>query len=513
MHAANPPIIPTPRTATAGRGHFRLHRPLSITFDQTGDLAADAWTLLRPILARAATSLTGGIDAGELRFEPWELEDTTSPGGYELEVGEDRIVLRAADRHGFLHGIQSLRQLLPPACEKPDGRAGAGDAIRAVHIVDAPRFAWRGLHVDVARHYFDPRDLERLIDAMALHKFNRLHWHLTDDQGWRLEIDGWPRLTEVGAKRAESPRRGARDQGDGTPYEGHYTQDEARRLVAYAHARGIDVIPEIEMPGHAQAALAAYPELGHGPPPEVWTRWGISERIYNVEDETLAFLEEVLAQVARIFPSPYVHLGGDEVPTTEWEQSKQAQMRMAAEGLESPKALQGWFLRRMAAVLDRLGKRAVAWDEVLECGAPTDAIVMTWRDAAFAWQAAARGHDVVVCPMSHCYFDHYQGPPESEPEAIGGLTELRKVLAFEPLQGTWSEAEEARVLGVQGNLWSEYIHDPAHLEYMAWPRASALAEIAWSPRGPRDPAEFEERWAHVAKRLRAMDVFFRSLHA
>jgi len=494
-HPSSPRLIlPTPVRVVPAEGRLELGGPGGVEVAAPEHDAAPALRLLEP--------LRGIVP---MRFQQADAQTLPGPDAYALEVAGGGATLRARSLAGFLNAAQSLRQLVPmePALRPAD--------VPAVRVEDAPRFSWRGLHVDVARHWFPIADLERLVDTMALLKLNRLHWHLTDDQGWRLEIDAWPRLVEVGGRRAESPRRGARTEGDGRPYDGHYTQADARHLVAYAAARGITVVPEIEMPGHAQAAIAAYPRLGHGAPPEVWTRWGISTRIFNVRDETLTALDAVLEEVAALFPGPYVHLGGDEVPTEEWAACPAAQARLAFEQLEDPRALQGWFLRRMAHTLRKLGKRAVGWDEILECGPPADAVVMAWRDAVHARTAARSGHDVVLCPMTHCYFDHYQGPPETEPEAIGGSTDWRDVLSFDPLAGGWSESERERLLGVQGNLWSEYIPDAAHLEYMAWPRGAALAEVAWSAPRQHDPVDFAGRWAHVAQHLDARGVAHRGI--
>ena len=505
------PLVPWPRHVERKPGRFRLKRNLAVPTPGTLGHADGAWELLRPRLARSGMAMRAGDDRAEIRFERLGGRQDGAMEAYELEVTPDALVLRAEAPAGFLHAAQTLRQLLPARCESPGAPLPQNAVVPCLFVKDEPRYRWRGMHVDVARHFFAIEDIERLIDTMALHKFNTLHWHLTDDQGWRLEIEGWPRLTDVGGRRAESPRRGARDRGDGKPYAGWYTQRGARRLVEYAAARGIRIVPEIDLPGHMQAAIAAYPKLGHGRPPKVWTRWGISERVLNVETETIGFLRDVLAQVADIFPAPYVHLGGDECPTTEWESSVRAQKVMAAQGYTSVRQLQGWFITQVAPVLADAGKQAILWDEALEFEAPEDTVVMVWRDAAHARAAAERGHDVIMCPESHCYFDHYQGPQATEPEAIHGFTDLRKVLAFEPGEGVWGDEHAERLLGIQGNLWSEYIHDAAHLEYMAWPRGSALAEVAWREGGAIDADDFETRFELHARRLKAMDVFFRKL--
>lgn len=422
--------------------------------------------------------------------------------GYALTIDANGVEIRAASDAGEQHAEQTLRQLVPV-----EGKA----EVPAMRITDAPLYAWRGLHLDVARHMFSVAEIKRLLDTMAFFKLNRFHWHLTDDQGWRIEIPAFPRLAEIGAQRAESPKYGAREEGDGTPYGGFYTRSDIREVVEHAEGLGITVVPEIDLPGHMQAAIAAYPELGHGAPPEVWTRWGVSERILNVKPATIELMQRVLGEVASMFPGEWIHLGGDEVPTTEWESSPEAQALISRHDLAGERQLQGWFLERMAEAVRGAGRRPVCWDEVLECDGPADAVVMAWREAAHARTAAARGHDVVLCPQPYCYFDHYQGPPESEPEAIGGFTDLRQVLSFDPLAGDWTEHEMARLLGVQGNLWSEYIHDAEHLEYMAWPRGAALAEVAWSMPGERSVEDFESRWRKISPHLDAMGVNHRRL--
>ena len=509
------PLIPWPRHVERRLGRFRLKRPISAPSTAAPRLSEPAWEILRPLLARCGTLVRVGEDLPQIRFSRLgrTLADDGQHDAYELDVSEDRIVLMADSRTGFLHAAQTLRQLLPPACETPAARAEEGASVPCLLVRDQPRLRWRGLHVDIARHFFPREDLERLVDTMALHKLNTLHLHLTDDQGWRLQIEGWPKLTDVGGRRAESPRKRARTKGDGTPYGGWFGQDGMRKLVAFAASRGIQVVPEIDLPGHMQAAIAAYPELGHGTPPEVWTRWGISERILNVEPRTIGFLRDVLTQVAELFPAPYVHLGGDEVPTAEWATSPMAQKVMAAQGYTEPRQLQGWFVTQVAPVLAAAGKQAILWDEALEFEAPADTAVMVWRDPKHARAAARLGHDVIMCPQSHCYLDHYQADPAREPEAIGGHTDLRKVLSFDTGEAAWTEEERARLLGIQGNLWSEYIHDAAHLEYMAWPRGAALAEVAWRESGAVEPGGFEARWRVHATRLDAMDVFHRKLDA
>ncbi|GAA3196377.1 beta-N-acetylhexosaminidase [Actinocorallia longicatena] len=403
--------------------------------------------------------------------------------GYALTVSPEEIVLTARGTPGLLSGVQTLRQLLGP-----DGR------VPCVEITDVPRYAWRGVLLDVARHYMPLDFVFRFVDQLAFHKLNVLHLHLTDDQGWRMEIDGYPRLTSIGAWRSESMvGRAGSVAFDGTPHGGFYTQSELSALVRFAAARGVRVVPEIEMPGHARAALAAYPELGNRAdrPLPVWTGWGVSEHVFGVQEETLEFCREVLRQTMKVFPSADIHLGGDEVPTLQWENSSVARERSLELGLEGPSQLHGWFLGEMARFLSAHGRRAVCWDEAGDSDAiPPETVVMAWRDPAHAARASARGHEVIMTPYRWTYLDYPQTDSPHEPLGQEGeIITLSDVYHFEP----------GPVLGTQAQLWTEFAATPAEVEYLAYPRLCALAEIAWSSR-PRDFAEFTARVGpHLAR--------------
>ncbi|MGH2800624.1 MAG: beta-N-acetylhexosaminidase, partial [Thermoleophilaceae bacterium] len=423
---------------------------------------------------------------------------------YALTVGTDRVELAARESRGLYYGIQTLRQLA----------TAARRAIPAVRIEDEPRFGYRGLHLDVGRHFFPVAFIKKYIDVMAAFKLNTFHWHLTEDQGWRLEIRRYPELTRVGAWRKETivghARRGPQGY-DGTPHGGFYTQDEAREVVAYARDRAVRVIPEIEMPGHSRAALAAYPELACAPGPfEVLTTWGISEDIFCPSEQTFAFLENVLREVMEIFPSEYVHIGGDEAPKARWKASPVAQGVIAREGLRDEDELQSWFIRRIEAFLNAHGRRLVGWDEILEGGLAPNATVMSWRGTSGGIAAARQGHDVVMSPQEDLYFDHYQGDPQREPLAIGGMTTLEDTYRCEPVPDELTPEEAAHVLGPQGNVWTEYMPTPEHVEYMAYPRALALAEIAWSPRSARDWDGFRARLGPALALLDRLGVRYRA---
>ncbi|MBW8481316.1 beta-N-acetylhexosaminidase [Actinomadura parmotrematis] len=475
-------VLPAHLHLTAGPG---AERPAALLAGYLGD---------RPRTAsgpQIALALTGG-----------------DGDGYDLDIEPDRVVLTAGTEAGLFAGVQTLRQLLPPAALAPDAPP---DAWRwpCARIQDAPRLPWRGLMIDVARHFQPLGYLHDLVDQLALHKLNVLHLHLTDDQGWRMEIDGLPRLTDVGAWRTESmigPAGSPRH--DGVPHGGFYTQAELRGLVAHAAARGVEIVPEIEMPGHARAALAAYPHLGNRPDRElpVWTGWGISEDVLGVHEEVFDFCRTVIDQVAAVFPARYLHIGGEECPTVQWERSPAARARAADLGLAAPAALHGWFLGRVAGMVAEHGRRAVCWDEADDNGDLPPAMTLTaWRDAAHGRASIARGHQVVIAPYRSTYLDYPQSDAAGEPPGQPGVvTTLADVLAFDPLAGGLPLAAGGRpgVLGTQAQLWTEFAPTPAHVRHLLYPRLCALAETAWS--GPADPAEFggrlEEHWA----RLRAL---------
>ncbi|WP_242111828.1 family 20 glycosylhydrolase [Luteimonas aquatica] len=418
------------------------------------------------------------------------------PEGYALRADADGIRLSAATPAGLFYGLQTLRQLAPP------GSAKAG--VPAVLIEDAPRFGYRGLMLDVGRHLYPLEFLKRTLDLMARYKFNTFHWHLTEDQGWRLEIKRYPRLTEIGAWRARTSlqQRGGPDTFEEKRYGGFYTQAEARELVAYAKTLHIQVIPEIEMPGHTVAAQAAYPELGCTPGPfEVRTTWGVDDNVLCPSEQTFAFIENVLAEVMDIFPSPYIHLGGDEAPIVRWQQSPLAQEIIRREGLKDEHALQGWFMRRVEKYLQAHGRRMIGWDEILDGDPLPSATVMSWRGMDGGVRAAKLGHDVIMAPTSHVYLDYCQSLAPSEPVCSGNLP-LRQVYAFEPVPDSLTAAQAKHVIGGQGNLWTERVRTSQAAEYMLWPRALALSEVLWSPRARPGWDDFKRR---LEPQLRTLD--------
>ncbi len=456
------------------------------------------------------------------------LKEQLGEEGYQLEVTNRSIVIRAARPAGLFYGIQTLRQLLPTAIFNKQKVEGIEWAVPCVRITDYPRFKWRGLLIDPARHFIPKQDVKSFVDTMALHKFNRLQMHLTDDQGWRIEIKKYPQLTEIGAwmdfttmrsgrlrSIASATQRGTREGTGGQRPGGFYTQDDIHELVRYSAERYITIVPEIEMPAHTGAAIVSCPDIGLYPdklknlPPE--KRWTANERILAPRPQTVAFMQDVLTEVMELFPSRYIHIGGDEANKDHWKQSEEMQALILRLGLKDEAELHSWFIRQMDAFLTRHGRLLVGWDEILQGGLAPGAVVMSWRGQAGGITAAKAGHNVIMAPTSHTYFDYYQGPAKTEPKAIGGYIPLEKVYQFEPIPSALDTGQAKRVLGGQGQLWGEYIADRKHREYMAYPRAAALSEVLWSLREGRNFELFLNRLVKHLKRLNEIDVNYRPL--
>lgn len=507
-------IVPLPVSITASDGVFKLDAHTSIMaageLEPLGHaLQADlgpATGFDLPVVRRAG--------ANSIRLSLTKSLARLGPEGYRLVVHPHRVEISAFQPAGVFYGIQSLRHLLPSDIFRRALVAGVSWAAPCATIEDAPRFSWRGMHLDVGRHFMPKEFVLKYIDLIAMHKMNVLHLHLTEDQGWRIEIKRYPNLTSVGSLRKESMvGHYEENRFDGTPTGGFYTQDDIREIVRYAQDRFVNVVPEIEMPGHSQAAIAAYPELGNtGQQVEVRTKWGVSDYVYNVDDSTIAFLQNVLAEVLELFPSTFIHIGGDEAPKTQWHAGAAAQAKMRALGLKDEHELQSWFIRQIDQYLAKRGRRLVGWDEILEGGLAPGATVMSWRGEHGGVAAAKAGHDVVMTPGDSTYFDHYQsGNHEAEGVAIGGYLPLQKVYAYEPVPKELSPEQAKHVLGSQGQLWTEYIPDPKRLEYMAFPRACALSEVLWSPAKEKDYKGFLIRLSEHLKRLDVLDVNYRRL--
>ena len=439
--------------------------------------------------------------------------DTIGSEGYRLEVTTRHITISAYHDAGLFYGIQTLRQLLPPEIMRSAPADSVAWTVPAVSIIDYPRFSWRGAHLDAGRHFMPLSFVKRFVDLMALHKLNRFHWHLTEDQGWRLQILRYPKLTGVGSCRSgtvigHEAGDTTKDRYDTIPHCGFYTQDDVREVVAYAAARFITVVPEIEMPGHSQAAVAAYPELGvTGRQVQVWRSFGVSPYILNPSDSTIAFYQNVLTEVMGLFPGPWIHVGGDEAVKGQWDSSATVQQQRQALGLQTMDQLQAWFIGRMDAFLAAHGRRLIGWDEILEGGLSPNATVMSWRGTAGGIAAARAGHDVVMTPSSATYLDYYQTrDTATELPRIGGYLPLERVYAYEPVPDSLTPDQAHHILGTQGQLWSEYLATPRDVEWQAFPRLAALAEVAWSPKVARDFADFQRRLAALERRLDVLDV-------
>ncbi|MFH8468506.1 beta-N-acetylhexosaminidase [Streptomyces sp. NPDC017991] len=499
-----PTLVPRPTEAVLRPGHFTLDAGTALRIGEGAEPAAE---LLRTLLAPATGlplrpspegQFTLALDPG-----PGELGEE----GYRLTVDPHTVLLRAARPTGLLRGIQTVRQLLPPAVLSADPQRVTRWLLPCADITDVPRHPWRGAMLDVARHFQPVSYLRRYVDVLALHKISVFHLHLTDDQGWRMPVAARPKLTEIGGHRAES-QLGPAGSGtyDGIPHGGAYTRGELTGLVRYAAARGVTVVPEIEMPGHVRAALAAYPSLGNRPERtlDVWTRWGVCDTVLGVHDEVLDFCRGVLDEVMDVFPSPYVHLGGEECPTGEWTHSAAARERASAEGLSGPEALHGWFLGKVGEHVVRNGRTPVGWAET---GAelPPEFTVMTWRDPAHTLTAARRGHSVVNAHHRATYLDYAQSDDPNEPQAQpGAVVDLRAVHAHDPVPENADAEAAGRVLGTQAQLWTEFVSTPAHIEYLTYPRLCALADRGWS--GATDWSDFRSRLDGHMARLDALGV-------
>lgn len=425
-----------------------------------------------------------------------------SAEGYRVTVNQRGVTISGATAAGIFYGVQLLRKALP--CDT----VYESVSLPAVEIADSPRFGYRGMHLDVCRHFFGIDFVKEYIDLLALHNMNILHFHLTDDQGWRMEIRKYPKLTEVGARRSGTVMGCNSDVDDHLPYGGYFTQEQLREIVGYAAERHVTVIPEIEMPGHMLAALAAYPEYGcTGGPYEVGHKWGIySDILCAGKEETFTFLEGILDEVMAVFPSKYIHIGGDEAPKSKWEKCERCQKRIREEGIKATDSqsaenlLQGYFTRRINAYLRQHGRTLIGWDEIAECGIDTTATVMSWRGTEPGIQAAKAGHDVIMVPTTHCYFDYHQTENTYfEPKLIGGYVPMEKVYGLEPVEKGASEEAARHILGVQANLWTEYIPVRQLAEYQVLPRMAALAEVQWLKPEKKDYQQFHQRLDKLAQ--------------
>ena len=514
-------IIPKPMSVTQHEGNFRfapgvnIHAPeeaIDIAYIFTGWINKSSGLSI-PINQASNANKT-------ISFEFNDSLKHLGPEGYRLLITKDQIRLQGNAYPGLVYAAQTLRQLLPPAVYSSETITLKDWEIPEVEIIDKPRFGWRGVMLDVARHFMPISFIYKFIDLLSIHKLNTFHWHLTEDQGWRIEINKYPRLNEIGSWRNETmighySNNKSSPQFDGQIHGGYYTQEEAKQVVAYASRLGINVVPEIEMPGHAQAAIASYPELGNiSEPVEVSKGWGIHEHVFNVEDSTLTFLENVLDEILAIFPSQYIHIGGDEVPKREWKENPKAQHKMKRLGLKTEEELQSYFIQRIDKFLTKRNRCLIGWDEILEGGLAPNSTVMSWRGEAGGISAAQAGHDVVMAPNTYTYFDYYQSDDRSsEPLAIGGFLPLETVYKYEPIPKEIDPANAHHILGTQAQIWTEYIPEPSKVEFMAFPRLCALAEVAWTDKEQKNYDDFKFRLMNHLERLEKIPVNYRKFNS
>ena len=507
-----PRIIPQPQSYEPAKGACKLSgiivncdpaigekavRMVSIFADQLTMVSGKTCTVATPV-GLAATAAKGA--AKGMNFIP---DASLAPEAYTLSVVKGSVVVKASDYNGFFYAVQTMKQMLPAAIYGSKPAPEEKWVLPCCEIKDAPRFAYRGMHLDCCRHFFSVAEVKKYLDVMAMYKLNRFHWHLSEDQGWRIEIKKYPLLTEVGGFREGTQIGYDRDSNDGVRYGGYYTQDQIRDIIGYADERGITIVPEIDLPGHMLAALAAYPELGcaGSAPYKVWTRWGVSKQVLCVgKESTMKFLEDVLCEVAELFPGEYIHIGGDECPKDEWKKDPDCQAKIRELGLTSDKnasaeaRLQNYVTARMQSFLATKGKKIIGWDEILEGELAEGATVMSWRGTKGGIKAAGAGYDVIMTPNTYCYFDYAQSADlKSEPLSITKdpkrAVSIEKIYNYEPFDEL-TELAQKHLLGVQANLWTEYIGSDEYLEYMLLPRMLALSEVQWCPQGTKDFTRF-----------------------
>ncbi|MGL6069368.1 MAG: beta-N-acetylhexosaminidase, partial [Sediminibacterium sp.] len=512
-------IIPQPQTINNRSGNFILSGKTKINIKSPGALKSASFfnSYMQKMYGLSIPSITAKTSLKSQEPEQMIVLGinktlSTSKEAYSLDITPNTIKIEGADEAGVFYGIQSLIQLIPVEKNKANSFI-----IPCLQIFDAPRFAYRGMHLDVSRHFFPSSFIKKYIDFIAMHKMNRFHWHLTDDQGWRIEIKKYPKLTDIGAYRNGTTIGRYPGTGNtGTRYGGFYTQEEIKDIVKYASERYVEVIPEIELPGHASAAIAAYPELSCFPEestkhPEktAWTgpttgkqvqqTWGVFEDVFAPTENTFKFLENVFDEVLSLFPSKYIHIGGDECPKESWKRSAFCQRLIKEKNLKDEHGLQSYFITRIEKYINSKGKQIIGWDEILEGGLAPNALVMSWRGEKGGIEAAKQKHQVIMTPGEWMYFDHKQKQKEDS-VTIGGYTTVQKVYSYEPLPKQLNAEEAKYVLGAQANVWTEYITNPNKVEYMIFPRMSALSEVLWSSKEQRNWSQFEPRLQYAFKR-------------
>lgn len=512
-------VIPYPQSVEVGKGTFK-GAGANFNCDQAIDAKsqeiikefADKITFVSGRICSYATPVGLAKDCAKVKGFIFLKDANLAEEEYSIDITKANCIVRASSYNGFLYAIQTLKQLTSVNIFGNEPNPAEKFLFPCVKIQDEPRFGYRGMHLDCSRHFFSVEEVKKYLDIMALYKLNRFHWHLTDDQGWRVEIKKYPRLTEIGAFRNGTVIKKDWGSNDGVRYGGYYTQEQMKDIVAYAGKLGIVVIPEIDLPGHMMGALAGYPELGcTGGPYEVWTRWGISEQVLCPGKEAMfSFLEDVFTELMDIFPSEYIHIGGDECPKTEWEKCPACQARIKQLGIKADghhsaeQFLQSYVTARVQKFLNDHGRRIIGWDEVLEGELAEGATVMSWRGTEGGIKASAMGFDVIMTPNTYCYFDYYQSEDQDkEPFGIGGFLPWDKVYSYEPLEGL-NDSQQKHILGVQANLWTEYVATPEHLEYMLLPRMNALSEVQWCVPENKDIERFKA--AMEAESFKIFDI-------
>jgi hexosaminidase len=510
LHAvsAQPNIIPKPSQILLAKGEWTLKAKTRVGAPEDAK-----WSHVANMLASQLSKSTGmdiktAKGKGDITLAV-SSDASLGEEGYRLLSTPKGVTIQAQTARGAFYGVQTLLQMLPADAFSPVAVPGVKWTVPLATIKDVPRYGYRGLMLDACRHFMPIEFVKKYIDLIALHKQNQFHWHLTDDQGWRIEIKKYPELTTIGSKRSETMKGHYTEaKYDGKPYGGFYTQEQIKDVLKYAEDRFVNVIPEIEMPGHALAALAAYPQLGNNPDKiyKTGTKWGVYDDVFMPREETLQFLENVLSEVIELFPSKYIHIGGDECPKTQWEESRFAQDLIKKENLKDEHGLQSYVIKRIDKFITAKGRRMIGWDEILEGGLSPNATVMSWRGIEGGITAAKENHDVVMTPTTHLYFDYYQADAKTQPLAIGGFVEIKKTYSFDPTPDVLTAEQAKHILGVQGNVWTEYMPTTEYVEYMVFPRGIAVAEVGWTTKENKNFEDFTKRLEAHKKRLDYLGV-------
>lgn len=505
-------LVPVPAKIKTLSGEFVIGQNTQIVISEDNEQMRNAVATFNSLFRRAA-GYSLKITKEPVNSNIIDCKITSSipnPEGYKLIINKNKITIEAQTPQGVFYGMQTLRQLLPVQIERPF-QSNIDWKVPCLEIEDEPRFKHRGLMLDVCRHFQPKEFVKKFIDMLAYHKMNTFHWHLTDDQGWRIDIKKYPKLAQVGAFRPRSMILVREDNGkitrtwENQRYGNFYTQDEIKEVIAYAEKKFVNIIPEVEFPGHATAALAAYPELScSGGPFEVEVKYGVFRDIFCTKELNFEFMENVLTEVADLFPGNYIHIGGDEAPKVRWQNCAHCQERMKKENLKDEHELQSYFIKRIEKFVESKGKRIIGWDEILEGGLAPNATVLSWQGEQGGIAAARQGNDVIMAPTSYAYLDYYQADPKTQPPGIGGFVPLWKTYSYDPVPAVLTPQEAKHILGMQGNLWTEYVRTSDHVEYMAYPRGAAISEITWSPKEKKNYDNFKSRIIEQFKRYDAM---------